>query len=288
MDAGAPGSTSKARRFPPEAVARHHALAVIDHLWPGGAVLCDRSGMHGPVPVDGWLFVCHPDPPRRGDLTLPGLVLSPRVGRTGPLGRHPPARRSRPPGRAGACARRDHHHSRADRRRPSRAPRGHRRGGGPDRGAGPQRRGGGIRVLLGHFDVIAGQLPARPVALVRARLAELLGTSSGRTPVSERLAARVAGDPFDFWAGGGYLEVSTRYAPSTGRLRCFVTMGITASGESGDFAWSNSQGGVYVYFGITAEFQAGGGSKFAIGVMLLLRGEVSLLGIVSAEYQFAA
>ena len=47
-------------------------------------------------------------------------------------------------------------------------------------------------------------------------------------------------------------------------------------------------GGVYVYFGITAEFQAGPGSKFAIGVMLLLRGGVSLLGIVFCKDQFAA
>lgn len=61
-----------------------HVLAVIDHVWPGGAVLCDRSGLSGPVPVQGWLFVCHPDPARRADLTLPGIVVSPRVG-PGPL-----------------------------------------------------------------------------------------------------------------------------------------------------------------------------------------------------------
>lgn len=81
--------------------------------------------------------------------------------------------------------------------------------------------------------------------------------------------------------GGGYLEVSTRYAPATGKLRCFVSMGIVA-GASLAISLGPIHGGVYIYFGITAEFEAGGGSRFAIGVMLLMRGEVSLLGIVSA------
>jgi hypothetical protein len=81
--------------------------------------------------------------------------------------------------------------------------------------------------------------------------------------------------------GGGYFEVSTRYAPRTGKLKCFVSMGITACASLA-ISLGPIHGGVYIYFGITAEFEAGGGAKFAIGVMLLLRGEVSLLGIVSA------
>jgi hypothetical protein len=81
--------------------------------------------------------------------------------------------------------------------------------------------------------------------------------------------------------GGGYIEVSTRYAPGNGRLRCFVSMGVTVSASLA-IALGPIHGGVYIYFGITAEFEAGGGAKFAIGVMLLMRGEVSLLGIVSA------
>jgi hypothetical protein len=81
--------------------------------------------------------------------------------------------------------------------------------------------------------------------------------------------------------GGGYLEVSTRYAPGNGKLRCFVSMGITVSASLA-IALGPIHGGVYIYFGITAEFMVGGGAKFAIGVMLLMRGEVSLLGIVSA------
>ena len=44
-----------------------------------GAVLCDRSGFSGPVPVSGWLFICQPRLSRNADLVLPGLIISPRV-----------------------------------------------------------------------------------------------------------------------------------------------------------------------------------------------------------------
>ena len=179
-----------------EAVARHHALAVIDHVWPG-AVLCDRSGLLGPAPVDGWLFVCHPDPPRRADLVLPGLVVSARVG-PGPLpgdialpgvtvfqagqiralvdnvstaGR-PPA--GRPARRAGTVAVEDRIDELA-------------RVGGAGR----------IATLLTQLDVVAASLPAAAVALVRARLAAVLGTRTPAAPASTRLAARLAGAPFD-------------------------------------------------------------------------------------------
>lgn len=183
--------------LPRESVARHHALAVIDHVWPG-AVLCDRSGLSGPVPIDGWMFLCHPQPARSSDLTMPGLVLSPRVG-PGPLpgdiplpgldvhqagqvrtlvenvsaaGR-PPAP-GRPPRRAGTRAVEDRIDELA-------------RTGGAGR----------ITTLLSQLDVVAGHLPTRAVALVRMRLAALLGTTGGNTPTSVRLAARLAGSPFD-------------------------------------------------------------------------------------------
>jgi hypothetical protein len=82
--------------------------------------------------------------------------------------------------------------------------------------------------------------------------------------------------------GGGYLELCTRYAPATGRLMCIVSLGLTVSASLA-IALGPIHGGVYIYFGITAEFIAGGGAKFAIGVLLLMRGEVSLLGIVEAS-----
>lgn len=146
--------------LPRQDVARHHALAVIDHVWPG-AVLCDRSGWRGPVPIEGWLFICHPDPARQADLVLPGLALSPRRG-PGPLPGDIPL-----PGVA------VHQAGQARSRR-----RGH---PGPD----------------DQLDVIAGSLPVRPVALVRARLAAVLGTNTGHPPATHRLAARLAGEPFD-------------------------------------------------------------------------------------------
>lgn len=193
----APRLYVEAATLPPADVARHHALAVIDHIWPGGAVVCDQSGLRGPVPIEGWLFICHPDPPRHSDLRLPGLVLSPRVG-PGPLpgdiplpevavhqagqvralvenvgtaGRPPVGRPAR---RAGTTAVEDRLDELA-------------RTGGAGR----------IKTLLDQLDVIAGSLPVRPVELVRARLAQLLGTRGGRPPASPRLAARLSGEPFD-------------------------------------------------------------------------------------------
>lgn len=183
--------------LPPEAVARAHVLAVIDHVWPGGAVLCDRSGLSGPVPVQGWLFVCHPDPLRRADLTLPGIVVSPRVG-PGPLPGDIPLPKVSVQ-QAGVVRALVENVSVPGRPAVGR----------PSRRAGTQvvedrldelaRTGGAgrIQTLLAELDVIRGQLPARAAELVKARLAELLGTSTGTSPASSRLAARLRGEPYD-------------------------------------------------------------------------------------------
>ena len=149
------------------------------------------------MPIEGWLFICHPDPARQADLVLPGLALSPRRG-PGPLPGDIPllgvavhqagqARSlvenvttagrpvsGRPPRRAGTASVEDRIDEFA-------------------RTAGA----GGIQVLMTQLDVIAGSLPVRPVALVRARLAAVLGTNTGHPPASQRLAARLAGEPFD-------------------------------------------------------------------------------------------
>jgi len=181
----------------PEAAVRHHVLAVIEHVWPGEAVLCDRSGLHGPTPIDGWMFVCHPDPPRRTDLALPGLVLSPRVG-PGPLS-----------GDIALGVGQVHMAGSARSLVENVRAAGRPTGGRPARRAGTtvvedridqEARTGGIgriRTVLSELDVIAGSLPARPVEVVRARLAELLGTRTGPTPASALLAARLDGEPFD-------------------------------------------------------------------------------------------
>ena len=57
---------------------------------------------------------------------------------------------------------------------------------------------GRIRATLEHLDVIAGSFDPTAVDLVRARLAAVLGTFGGSPPdVTGRLAARLAGSPFD-------------------------------------------------------------------------------------------
>ena len=44
----APGIYIVDGTLPPEALARHHALAITESVWPG-AVLCDRSGFAEPT-----------------------------------------------------------------------------------------------------------------------------------------------------------------------------------------------------------------------------------------------
>jgi hypothetical protein len=83
--------------------------------------------------------------------------------------------------------------------------------------------------------------------------------------------------------GGGFVELESRYAPGSGQLRCTVHLGITVSASLA-ISLGPIHGGVYVYFGITADLEVAGGAGpgLTIGVMLLIRGEVSILGIVSA------
>ena len=56
---------------------------------------------------------------------------------------------------------------------------------------------GAIQSVLSHLDTIAGQLPPGPVEVVRRLLAGVLGSFSGSKPTSERLAARLSGEPYD-------------------------------------------------------------------------------------------
>jgi Fic/DOC family len=181
--------------LPPEALAQHHALAIIAAVWPR-AVFCDRSGLSGPVPVDGWLFICQPDLSRSADLVLPGIIISPRMG-SGRLPGDIPL-----PGdlfQAGVARSLVENVS-----RPGRRPVGR-----PSRQAGNEavedridelaRTGGAgrIRNVLSELDVIAGYYDPRVVEVVRRRLAAVLGTVSGDVLTSTRLKARLAGQPYD-------------------------------------------------------------------------------------------
>jgi hypothetical protein len=181
--------------LPPEALARQHSLAIAAEVWPG-AVLCDRSGFAGPVPVDGWLYLCQPDLSRISDLRLPGLTISPRLG-SGPC----PGDIPLPDGLFQAGYARALVENITTSGRPAT--------GRPARQAGTSavedridelaRTGGAgrIRTVLTQLDVIAAHFDNRAVELVRSRLAAVLGSVSGDGPVSSRLRARLAGQPYD-------------------------------------------------------------------------------------------
>lgn len=83
--------------------------------------------------------------------------------------------------------------------------------------------------------------------------------------------------------GGGYIEADARYLPLNGALEARVAIGLMASASLA-ISLGPLSGGVYIYLGVTVDFsaRAGSSSRLAIGVMLLIRGEVSVLGIVSA------
>lgn len=191
----APGIYVVDAALPPEALARHHLLAITSAVWPE-AVLCDRSAFAGPVPVDGWLFLCQPRLSRQSDLRLPGLTVSPRLG----PGRCP-GDISLPGGlfQAG-FARSLVENVTAPGRPPMR--RLTRQAGTEaveDRIDELARTGGAgrIRNVLSELDVIAAHFDRRAVDLVRRRLTAVLGSVSGDVPISSRLQARLAGQPYD-------------------------------------------------------------------------------------------
>ncbi|AVZ73422.1 cell filamentation protein Fic [Streptomyces lunaelactis] len=191
----APGIYAMDASLPPEAVARHHCLAVVARVWPG-AVISDRSAFSGGRPAEGWLFIRHPDPARRSNLRLPGITISVEDGPGALPGDMPmphglhlsgvarglvenvtspgPAPTGRPARAAGTEATEEQMDALA-------------RDGGPGR----------IRNVLGELDLIKGSFGRPAVEAVRRRLAELLGTHTDSAPLSPRLRARLEGEPFD-------------------------------------------------------------------------------------------
>ncbi len=179
----------------PERAVAHHRLAIINVVWPG-AVLSDRSALTAGAPFEGGIFIAHRDPARRSDLELPVVTISPRVG-PGPL----PGDTPMPDGLhvSGLARRLVENVSVAG--RPPRCR--------PSRQAGTEvvedeidqlaRYGGAgsIRNVLSQLETIAGQLPLGPVEAARSRLVAVLGSFTDPKLSSERLAARLAGEPYD-------------------------------------------------------------------------------------------
>lgn len=85
--------------------------------------------------------------------------------------------------------------------------------------------------------------------------------------------------------GGGYLTVESKYFPTTGAVNTEVSMAITASASLA-ITLGVISGGVFVYFGITARYTAGQGGLY-VGVLFLIVGRVSVLGIVSASVRLS-
>ena len=177
-----------------EAVTAHHLLAVVAHVWPG-AVVCDRSALAGGSD-EGWLYLCHPQPARTSDLRLPGVSVTCRVG-PGPL----PGDMGWPDGLHMSGSARGLVENLAAGGRPARDR--------PPRAAGEAAVGDAIDALarsgrtgkvadtLAQLDAIADHLPAGPVRRVRELLVAALGTVGEAPIASRRLAARVAGEPYD-------------------------------------------------------------------------------------------
>ncbi len=181
--------------LPVDKLARHHLWAIAEHYWPG-AVITDRCA--DGQPHDGWLFLAHPNPPRRAEVVLPGLTITCRVGPGSQPGDQPYMGRSRLflAGTARSLVENLATSGRPPKGRPARA------GGAVDVGSridSLARRGGELRVrhALAELDVIAGAFEPAHVAEVRRLLRAVLGTIPGGHVASPLLAARLAGHPYD-------------------------------------------------------------------------------------------
>ncbi len=178
--------------LPPEQVGRHHLHAVVAAIWPE-AVLCHRTAIAGGVPVEGAIYVAHPDPPRAQPLRLPGVSIVPLVGPPPLPGDIPLPHGLWMSGPARALV-----ENLTLRGRPARSKAG--TATVDDRIDELARWGGAGRVqaTLEQLDVIARSFDPNDVEHVRERLAAVLGSFSDvPRSVGGRLAARLAGTPYD-------------------------------------------------------------------------------------------
>ncbi len=188
----APGLYALGVTLPPEAAVRQHRFSIIAHYWPG-AVLVGKTALAGGEPLDGQVFVSQDRPERTAALALPGLTVHVRDGPGRLSGDMPLPEGLWLSGVARGLVENVHLVG-----RPRRS-----RAGTPaveDRIDELARTGGAgkIQTALAQLDVIAGDFDPAAVGLVRSRLAAVLGTvTPGTAPSSDRLRARLAGDPYD-------------------------------------------------------------------------------------------
>jgi hypothetical protein len=81
--------------------------------------------------------------------------------------------------------------------------------------------------------------------------------------------------------GAGYLELGSRYYPSTGKVAATADMAIAVSASLA-IALGPIRGGVAVYVGVTANYDSLRGGGLVVGLMFMVRGHVSVLSIASA------
>ncbi|MBL8189604.1 MAG: hypothetical protein JNK38_16455, partial [Acidobacteria bacterium] len=95
-------------------------------------------------------------------------------------------------------------------------------------------------------------------------------------------------DPFTLTifilGGGGWFDTRLTYYPLTNRLLGDITIGITASATLA-ISLGPIRGAVSITFGVYADFHidSASGTSFAITLMLLLKGEVEVLSIISVS-----
>ena len=178
--------------LPVEALARQHVWEVIAHYWPG-AVVCDRTALDGGR--GDWVFICHPEPPRKADLALPGVTVSCRVG-PGPLPGDMPLNGLHMSGVARSLLENAETGGRPAKNRPSRAAGMQAVGDRIDQLA-ATRDGSHLLTAFASFDQIRGFFEPATVEKVQVLLAAASGTYTGAPIDSDRLQARVDGSPYD-------------------------------------------------------------------------------------------
>lgn len=154
---------------------------------------CDRTAFDGGA--GDWVFICHPEPPRKSDLALPGVTVSCRVG-PGPLPGDMPFNGIHMSGVARGFLENAETGGRPARHRPPRAAGMEAVGDRIDQLAAT---GDGSRLAtaFASFDEIRGFFEPTTVERVRLLLAAASGTYTGAPVDSERLRARVDGTPYD-------------------------------------------------------------------------------------------
>jgi len=211
--------------LPVESLARHHVWELIDHYWRG-AVVCDRSAFDGGG--GKWIFTCHPGPPRKSDLILPGVTVSCRVG-PGPLPGDMPFNGLHMSGVARSLLENAETAGRPAKNRHSRAAGMQAVGDRIDELAAT---GDGSRLVtaFASFDQIRGYFAPATVEKVRVLLSAASGTYKGTPIGSERLKKRVDGAPYD----AARLEL---FVKAAAELDAIAPMARPVSGPETDRNW---------------------------------------------------